>query len=75
MSNRTELNEQEIESVVGGILKWKGGVVYAKDNPDAKYTFTNYTACQQWIIEHWSGAQTEACLKALEDAGLVSRQN
>ena len=74
MADRIELNEQDMENVIGGILKWKGGVVYAKDNPNAKYTFTDYTACQQWILANWNSAQTEDCLKALEAAGLVHKQ-
>lgn len=73
MAERIELNDQEIEDVVGGILKWKAGKVYAKDNPSAVYTFTNYTACQQWIIENWNKPQTEACLREMERAGLVHK--
>ena len=73
MNNRIQLDEQEMESVVGGILKWKGGNVYPKDNPDVKYRYSDYTACQQWIVANWHGAQNEACLKALAAAGLVSK--
>ncbi len=73
MSNRVELNEMEAENVVGGVLKWKAGVVYPKDNPDAKYSYVNYTECQQWILANWNKKQDESCLQALEDYGLVHK--
>ena len=73
MSNRIELSDIESEDVVGGILKWKAGVVYPKDNPSATYSFENYNACQQWIVANWSRIQDESCLQALEAAGLVHK--
>ena len=74
MTNRIELTDEQMEDVVGGILKWKGGTVYPKGNESAKYSYTDYTKCQQWIVENWNGVQDEACLKALEAAGYVHKQ-
>ena len=73
MSNRIELNENEMERVQGGVLLWEGGKVYPKDDPDAVYTYTSFTKCMQWIDANWSTVQDEDCLKAMEEAGLVSR--
>lgn len=75
MANRIELNEKETEGVVGGILYWDAntGTVYAHDNPDAVYSFTDYTECCQWLVGNWNKKQTEACLIAMEKAGLVSK--
>ena len=74
MSNRIELNEQETENVVGGVLRWKAGTVYPKDNPDCQYSYVDFTACQQWIIANWGKKQDESCLQALEAAGLVHKK-
>ena len=73
MAERFELNDIETENVVGGVLKWKDGQVYAKDNPSALYSYVSYTECQQWILANWNKPQTEECLKALEAAGLVHK--
>ena len=71
---RVPLNEAELENVVGGALVWAAGVVYPKDNPDAKYSFKKYSECRDYIKKYWSGAvQNEDTLKMLEDAGLVTK--
>ena len=73
MSERRELFDQELENVVGGVLRWKGGVVYPKNDPDATYSYSDYSECQAWIVTNWSGTQDESCLKAMEAAGLVHK--
>ncbi len=74
MANRVMLNEQEVDNVVGGALKWlKSGVVYPKNNPDVQYSYTDYYECAAWLVKNWSGVQDEACLKAMEDQGLVHK--
>lgn len=73
MSERRELFDQELESVVGGVLKWRDGVVYPKNDPDATYSYDDYSKCQAWIVSHWSGTQDENCLKAMEAEGLVHK--
>lgn len=71
---RVALNEVELDSVVGGALVWNGGVVYPKDNPDAKYSFKDYSECRAHIKKYWpGGVQNEDTLKMLEDAGLVTK--
>lgn len=74
LSNRIELNDQEMENVSGGILLWQGGVVTVyKGDPNVKYSYTDYDACQEWLVTNWKEVQTEACLEALQAAGLVQR--
>jgi hypothetical protein len=73
MTNREELNEKQVEEVVGGALKWCGGAVWPKDNPSAIYHYTDYYACIAWIQANWTGKQTEDTLVALMDAGLVTQ--
>lgn len=75
MAKRYELNDMETENVVGGLLHWDAdsGTVYAHDNPNAVYSFDDYTECCQWLVGNWNKKQTEACLQAMEDAGLVHR--
>ena len=73
MSERIELNNQEMEDVIGGILKWKGGEVWPKDNPSAVYYYNDYYECIAWIQKNWTGKQDENTLIALEAAGLVHR--
>ena len=71
---RVALNEVELDSVVGGALIWDAGVVYPKDNPDAKYSFKKYSECRDYIKKYWpGGVQNEATLKMLEEAGLVTK--
>lgn len=72
MSNRIELNEHQVEDVVGGALKWlQSGVVYPKNNPDCKYGYTDYYKCAAWLVANWNTIQDESCLEAMEKAGLV----
>ena len=73
MTNRAEINDNELDKVVGGALKWKGdGTVYPKDNPDAVYHYSNYADCLAYIKTYWrGGAQNEDTLKMLKAAGLV----
>lgn len=73
MAERIKINEIEAEGVVGGLLIWEGGVVYPMDNPNARYEYADYTACQQWLIANWNTAQKENCLKAMEKEGLVHK--
>lgn len=73
MSERREVLGEELENIVGGVLKWKDGVVYPKNDPGATYRYTDYSACQAWIVSHWNGTQDESCLQALEAEGLVHK--
>ena len=73
MSNRVELNEQQAENILGGILVWEGGIVYPQNKPSCQYKYVNYTACQQWLVANWDKPQKEDCLKAMEAAGLVHK--
>lgn len=71
MTDRIELNEQEVEGVVGGALKWQGGKVWPKNDPSKVYHYKDYYACIAWIQENWHGTQNESTLQALQSAGLV----
>ncbi|MBR3158563.1 MAG: hypothetical protein IKF14_05605 [Atopobiaceae bacterium] len=73
MAERVQLENQDLENVVGGALRWKGdGTVYPKDNPNAVYHYNDYAACLAYIKTNWSGgAQNEDTLKMLKEAGLV----
>ena len=74
MSDRINLNDAELEDVVGGALKWSGGNVYPKDDPSKVYHYTDYVACMSYIKANWpGGAHGEATLQMLEAAGLVWR--
>ena len=74
MAERILINEMDAENVVGGALKWlSSGVVYPKNNPDAKYTYTDFYDCTAWLTKHWSGIQDEKCLQAMELDGLVHK--
>ena len=74
MSNRRELNEQEMNGVVGGVLRWtEDGIVYPKDDPSVQFTYTDYYDCQAWLVKNWNRAQNEDALIAMEAAGLVHR--
>ena len=74
MAERVELNMNDMEDVVGGALIWESGVVYPKDNPGAKYSFTKYSACRAYIKANWPGGpQNEDTLRMLEAAGLVHK--
>ena len=71
MTDRIELNEQQVEDVVGGALVWQGGEVWPKDDPSKVYHYTDYNACVAWLQKNWSGKQNESTLEALKAAGLV----
>ncbi len=72
MSDRISLNEEALDSVVGGALVWAKGTVSPKDNPSAVYHYSDYKACTDYIKKNWKGgAQTEETLKMLKAAGLV----
>ena len=72
MAKRVELNQQEMEGIVGGILRWtKDGVVCPQDDPSCKYGYTDYYDCQAWLVKNWDGVQNEDTLIAMEEAGLV----
>lgn len=74
MDKRVELNEQEAIDVVGGALRWQGGIVYPKNDPTHKYTFTDYYACTDYIKNNWpGGTHDESTLQWLEAVGLVQR--
>ena len=73
MSNRIKISENQVENVVGGLLLWEGGIVHPLDDPNAKYSYTDYTACQQWLVANWDSAQKEDCLIAMESVGLVKK--
>ena len=72
MTKRSEINDFELDSVVGGSLIWSKGGVYCKEDPETTYGFYSYSACREWIQNNWSGKpQDNDCLRALEDAGLI----
>ncbi len=71
MADRIELNDNEMEDVVGGVLRWKNGEVWVKTNPDCKYRYADYNACKAWLVTHWNGTQDESCLAAMAAEGLV----
>ena len=74
MSKRVELNQQEMEDVVGGILRWtRNGEVYPQDDPSAVYSYHDYYDCQAWLVKNWDGVQNEAALRAMEQEGLVHK--
>lgn len=74
MSDRIELNNNELEDVVGGALRWSGGKVWWKNDSSVKYRFDNYEACLQWLRQNWGGqVQDASALRALENAGLIHR--
>lgn len=72
MGNRIELDENNVDEVVGGALVWDGGVVFPLSNPDCKYAFNSYDDCREFIKNNWTGGpQNEDALMMLEAAGLV----
>ena len=74
MEKLTKLNDEELDNVSGGVLFWQGGVVQVwNGDPNLKYSYTDYDACQAWLVANWKDVQTEACLQAMEAAGLVQR--
>ena len=74
MSDRIELNSQELEDVVGGALRWCGGKVWWKSDTSVKYKYDDYEVCLQWLRQNWGGqAQDDAALRALEKAGLIHK--
>lgn len=75
MSNRAEINMEDLDKVVGGALKFSKGTVYPKDNPSAEYTYTcNIADIYSYISQNWpGGAYNEETLKMLERAGYVKK--
>ena len=74
MSKRELIDENALEDVVGGALRWQGGKVYPKDNPSHIYTYTNYEDCTDYIKNNWpGGTHNEDTLKWLEAAGKVTK--
>ncbi len=74
MSNRVELDNQEMDQVAGGVLRWsKDGTVYPMDDPSAKYSYTDYYECAAWLVKNWNSIQNEEALIAMEKAGLVKK--
>lgn len=74
MSDRREIQDAELEMVVGGALRWMGGKVWPKNNPTHVYTFSDYEKCTDYIKNHWpGGTHDEKTLQWLEDAGLVKK--
>lgn len=74
MSERIKIDDQAVENVLGGALRWTSdGIVYPKDNPDVQFSYADFDACRAWLVTNWSGIQNEDCLIAMEAAGLVSR--
>ena len=74
MSDRIELNNKELEDVVGGALRWCGGRVWWKGDSSVKYKYDNYEVCLQWLRQYWGGQEQDAsALEALEQAGLIHK--
>lgn len=76
MANRVEINELDLEEVVGGTLVWSKQGVYCKEDADkTMYSFSNYADCRTWIQNNWSQKpQNEEMLRQMEIAGLVHKQ-
>ncbi len=69
---RNEINDLDLESVVGGKLIYKSGVIYDKNAPDNKYKYSDITAIANYLKNNWTGgAYDEKALKMLEAAGLI----
>ena len=75
MAQLTKLNDDEMENISGGVLKWTqdGVVTVMNGDPNLQYAYTDYYECQAWLIANWHTVQTEECLQAMEAAGLVHR--
>jgi len=72
MNNRVELNEVDIDGVVGGALRWKKGIVSVIGAvPPVEYHFADYTKCTDFIKNNCMGVQNEATLLRLKAEGLV----
>ena len=72
MADRFEINENDLEEVVGGSLIWGKQGVYCKENPTVTYSFGKYSECRTWIQENWKGKpQDNSLLEALAAAGLI----
>jgi hypothetical protein len=72
MSERFEINENDLEEVTGGSLIWGRQGVYCKENPTTTYGFKSYSACRAWIQENWKGKpQDNSLLQTLEQEGLI----
>ena len=74
MSERKELNEEMLDDVVGGKLRWQGGYVFPVKDPSHKYRFTDYEKCTDYIKNNWPGGEhNESTLQWLEAAGYVTK--
>ena len=75
MTDRIVLSDVEAEDVNGGILHWDfaSGTVHPDEHTEIQYSFTDYDACKAWLVVNWHKRQNEACLVAMEQAGLVHR--
>ena len=74
MSDRIELNDQQLEDVTGGALTWESdGTVHVRGKTNVVYRYTDYYKCAAWLIENWGGVQKEACLEAMAAAGLITK--
>ena len=75
MEGRREIvDNNELEVVTGGALRWRGGKVYCLDDPTHVYTFDSYEECTDYIKNYWpGGTQNEDTLIWLEKAGYVHR--
>jgi len=72
MDKRVQLDDTDLEAVVGGALRWQAGVVTVLGtNPPVQYHYKSYKQCSAWLREHWNAVQDESCLLALKDEGLV----
>ena len=72
MSDRVEINENDLGEVVGGSLIWGKQGVYCKEDRTITYSFTSYSACREWIQQNWKGKpQDNSLLEALAAAGLI----
>lgn len=74
MDKRIELNEEYLDDVTGGALRWQGGKVWPKNDPTHVYTFTDYYAATDYIKNNWpGGTHDESTLEWLEKAGYVTK--
>lgn len=75
MSERIELNVDELEDVVGGAIVWKpSGICYDRDNPDIQFHFNvdQFDEIMKYLMQNnGGGAHNLASLEMLRDAGYV----
>lgn len=74
MSDKVLINEDLLDEVVGGKLRWQGGYVFPVNDPTHRYRFYDYEGCTDYIKNNWPGGEhNESTLEWLEAAGYVQK--